>query len=264
MIQWKQSTAYAVFLCCKEWKKTGMMLLMDVLFVGILFAAARMFDYMFTSNEAFFIGTWLGYGFLLLYFLIIVAAYSFFKYAVLQLMKSTELKIKITKDILQFFVYTLISAGILIVTFVVLATFFAVSLVAVVKQTALVLFIVLYGIGSYFFMSASHVLFMTQKPALKQIPKKVYEAFSWKFAVQWLGWNLLFVSIFAVIYFLLFLIVHATTENILLFVSMNIFVFIVLIIGAYFFLFWNRMYLFLRLKSAQKCDTNVPQPLKKK
>ncbi len=262
MIQWNKTTAYSVFQHIKEWKKTGMIVLMDILFFGILFGAAKIFDTLFTSNEELFTGTIAGYGFLLGYFLIITTAYAFFKYAILQLMNSTQLEIKVTKAFLPFLLYTIISATILLTVFIAGTTFFAVSLITVLKQTALILFIVLYGIAVYFFISVSHFLLITEKVKLQDIPERVSGLFSWKFIVQWIAWNLVFFCIYAIIYLVLFMIVQVTTDNLLLFVLMNIIVFLFIVIAGYFLVFWNRLYLFLRLKSTQNRDKNVPQPLK--
>ncbi|MFA6888083.1 MAG: hypothetical protein WC254_01145 [Candidatus Woesearchaeota archaeon] len=244
----KKTTAYQVFIYSKEWKKTGLIILMDIFFFSLLFAAAKIFDYAFTQNEALVTGTWIGYILLLVYFLSIIAVYSFFKYCIIQFLNNNKIEAKINaKELGKFYVYNCISLFILLTAFISLTTFFTVSLISILKQAALVIFLIVFISASYYFMTVSHILF--KKYPLKELPPKVYETVHWKFIAQWIGWNILFVFTFFIIYLFLFMILQMSGTTLTLFYVLNLLMFIIITIQAYVLLYWNRLYLFLKINT---------------
>ncbi len=255
----KKTTAYHVFIFSKEWKRTGLIMLMDIFFFLLLFAAAKIFDYIFVNNESLFAGTWLGYVLLLVYFLFIIALYSLFKYCIMEFITSKKIEAQINmRELGRLYLYNAITMLIILALFISLATFFTVSLISVLRQAAVMIFLVVFACASYYFMIVSHILY--KKYTLTELPQKVYETFQWKSLAQWIGWNILFIALFFIIYLLLFMILRMTATNLLLFYILNLIMFIILVAEMYALLYWNRLYLFLKINT--KHDKILAQALK--
>jgi len=244
----RKTIAYQVFVYSKEWKRTGLIMLMDIFFFSLLFAAAKIFDYIFMNNESLFIGALWGYLLLLIYFLIIIAFYSFFKYCIMEFLSTKKIEAKIDMhELRRFYLYNCITVFILLTLFISFATFFTVSLISVLKQTALIIFLGIFACASYYFMIVSHILF--NKYSLKELPQKVYETVHWKLIAQWISWNVLFIILFFIVYLLLFMILRISATNLSLFYILNLIIFVIIIVQAYVLLYWNRIYLFLKIST---------------
>lgn len=248
------------------------MFLFDILFGLCLFAATKLFDMIFLRNETAFIGTAGGYLLLLGYFLVIVLAHSFFKYCLfdcfqqIEQSKKEETKQK-TKFTFEnggiFYAWNLMMYSVLGLGGGALYLFFAVSLITVLKQPALIILALALSIGGYFFVQTSHIVFFqnnfkNKELSLKQIPKKVWQSWEAKRVSRWIGWNLLWGFAFFAIYFLLYLGVmtvaqKAATDATAMteFYVLNVIIFVFLVLVCYFLLLWNRIYLFLSFGEAK-------------
>lgn len=271
-MEFKKTTGYLVFSTIKRWKIFVTLFLFDLLFAVCLFAFAKLFDTFFAAYETQIVGSILGYVLLLVYFLALVFAHSFFKYCLFDVFdeinalhicqEHEEKKTKKTRFSFaflgRFYLYNLSIYGVLGLVFFALYLFFAVSLVTVLKQPAIVLLILLFGVGGYLFVQFSHLVFFKNKEIpFQEIPKTIWLHITGKKIGNWISWNLFFVAIFFVLYFILFLGVSnlaqkaATDPNAFtLFYVLNVVIFVLLVLFCYFLLTWNRIYLLLRFAEA--------------
>ncbi len=240
----------------KYWKTFLFIILFDALFLGSLYAAAAIFDSIFSRYEISLVGTYVGYGLLLCYFLVVCFAYSFFTYANLsflntirEVQRSFEFS---RKKILLFFVYNVVIGLALFIGFFLLWTFLSIALVTVLKQTMVPLVLLLYGSFSLLFLQLSHVLFIARKEiGLQELIKNTFHLFSWKWIAQWFIWNICAGVLVFLGYIALFGILSklgqsvADTATLLQFYAANIAIFLYLVLVTYCFVFFNRLFLFV-------------------
>lgn len=254
----KHSTGYMLFSYLKKWRILLFMLLFDILFVISLYAAATLFDTFFSIYEASMVGSWQGYISLLLYFFVVVFSYSFFKYCILDFLDviSGGTKKKFTFErFKEFYLYNLIMLFLLLCIFLGITFFFSVALIDLLKTAGVQVFVILFLFFSYVFVQMSHAVFMHNKTHLQNIHKDVIKQFSWKFFFRYIFWNVIFAIIFFTVYIILFLLVGKLSGKALVgqgwytaFYVLNIFIFVFLVLFLYFFVIWNRLYLYVAVK----------------
>lgn len=243
----------------KYWNTFLFMLLFDALFLGCLYAAAVIFDSIFSRYEAALIGTYAGYGLLFVYFAAVCFAYSFFTYvnlSFLNTIRHVQSAFEFSKKkVLQFFGYNFVMGLAFFIVFFFLWTFLSVALVAVLKQTIVPIFLVLYMIFSFLFLQLSHVLFVAKKEIrFTALVKNTLCLFSWKWIGQWVFWNLCGGILVFLCYIALFGLLSsigqrvADTATLLQFYMINILIFLFLIFVTYCFVFLNRLYLFIIIR----------------
>ncbi len=258
-MEFKETTGYLVFSQLNQWRILLLMLFFDFLFFISLYSAATIFDTFFVLYENALMGSWKGYLLFLSYFAAIVFVYSFFKYCVLYFVAEfwSEKKRPFTfLRLKDFYVYNLLALLVLFNIFLTSAFFFSAALVDVLKQPIVPLFSAFFLGGAYLFLQISHVIFLQKKEfPLKDIPKKFLNLISWKFLGRFLFWNGLFASIFSLIYLGFFVLLREVMQQFLanerwFFVvyGLNILIFLLLLFFVYFFLLWNRLYLYKRVQ----------------
>ena len=240
----------------KYWKTFLFMLLFDALFLGCLYAAAAIFDTIFSNYEASLIGTYAGYGLLLFYFAAVCFAYSFFTYANLSFLNTIR-QVQSAfdfskKKVLMFFGYNLVIGLTLFIVFFLVWTFLSIAMVTVLKQTMVPIFLLLYVLFSFLFLQLSHVLFVAKKEiTLMELVKNTFHLFSWKWVGQWVLWNVCGGILVFLGYIALFSVLSAIGQNVadtatlLRFYAVNILIFFYLVFVTYCFVFFNRLFLFV-------------------
>ncbi len=247
----------------KYWKTFLFMLLFDALFLGCLYAAAAIFDSIFSRYEAALIGTYAGYGLLFVYFAAVCFAYSFFTYANLSFLntiRQVQSAFEFSKKrVLHFFAYNFVIGLTFFIVFFLLWTFLSIALVTILKQTMVPVFLVLYVMFSFLFLQLSHVLFVAKTEiGLIEFVKNTFRLFSWKWVGQWVLWNLCGGILVFLGYIALFSVLSsigqsvADTATLLQFYAVNILIFFYLVFVAYCFVFFNRLYLFVVVKKELK------------
>ncbi len=273
-MEFKKTTCYHVFSAIKKWKITATIFLFDVLFGVCLFAAAKLFDTIFEQNETAFVGTAGGYLLLLGYFLIIVFVHSFFKYCLFDCFREIE-KNKNGRELEKtaekftfkrvgiFYAWNLMTYSLLGSGGGVLYLFFVISLVDVLKQPALIVLGLTLILGGYLFVQTSHLIFFenqfkNKELSLKQIPRRVWQDWELKTIGRWIAWNVFFVFVFFVVYFLLYLGIvslaqkaETNTAAMNEFYLLNIIIFGFLVLYCYFLILWNRVYLLITFSNSQ-------------
>ncbi len=240
----------------KYWKTFLFMLLFDALFLGCLYAAAAIFDTVFSNYESSLVGTYSGYGLLLLYFAAVCFAYSFFTYVNLSFLNTIrEVQSAFDfskKKVLQFFGYNLAIGLTLFIAFFLVWTFLSIALVTVLKQTIVPLILLVYAVFSFLFLQLSHVLFVAKKEiTLTELIKKTIHVFSWKWVGQWVLWNVCGGILVFLGYIALFSILSSIGQNVadtatlLQFYAVNILIFLYLVFVTYCVVFFNRLFLFV-------------------
>ena len=248
----------------KYWKTFLFMLLFDALFLGCLYAAAAIFDTIFSTYEASLVGKYAGYGLLLLYFVAVCFAYSFFTYANLSFLNTIRQVqhsfVFSKKKVLQFFGYNMVIGLTLFIGFFLLWTFLSIALVTVLKQTIVPLVLLFYAVFSFLFLQLSHVLFVAkEETSFLDLVKSTFQLFSWKWVGQWILWNVCAGILVFLGYIALFSILSsigqsvADTATLLQFYAVNILIFLYLVFVTYCFVFFNRLFLFVVIgKEAKK------------
>ncbi len=243
----------------KYWKTFLFMLLFDALFLGCLYAAAAIFDSIFSRYEASLIGTYSGYGLLLFYFVAVCFAYSFFTYAnlsFLNIIRQVQSSFEFSKKrVLQFFGYNTVIGLTLFIGFFLLWTFLSIALVTVLKQTIVPLVLLFYALFSLLFLQLSHVLFVAKKEmGLSELVKNTFHLFSWKWVGQWFIWNICAGVLAFLGYLALFGVLSsigqsvADTATLLQFYVVNVIIFFYLVFVTYCFVFFNRLFLFIIIR----------------
>ncbi len=230
-----------------------LMAFFDMLFFASLYAAASLFDAFFIIYQTELIGTWKGIISLTVYFLLVIFAYSFFKYCVLHFLsgiygdKTKKLSFVRLKNI---YIYNIYMFFVLIGIFIGALFFFTVALETVFQQTILQAFFVLYTLFVVFFIQTSHAIFFQNKNLLIQlIPARV-----WKYRshfVCYLGWNTVFIASFLAVFLIFGLLMEYTGQQALasqnwyiVFFIFNIITLLYIIATSYFLIVWNRMYIY--------------------
>lgn len=249
----------SIFALRKDWKYFMGMLLFDILFLVCLYAAAAVFDVFFLEYESSLVGSFLGYGLLMVYFIAVCFAYSFFTYCNLSfLIGIWPLPVPFEfsgKKIFSFFLYNLFFGFVLFVILFFLWTFLSAALVAVLKQAIVPVILLFYILFSFLFLQVSHVLFVAKKEIkLQELIKNTFRLFSWKWVGQGVLWNLCGGVLIFIGYIILFTVLSRIGQNItdtatmLQFYAVNIIIFLYLVFAAYCFFFLNRLYIFIRIR----------------
>ena len=243
----------------KYWKTFLFILLFDALLLGCLYAAAIIFDAIFSRFEASLTGNYSGYGLLLGYLVVVCFAYSFFTYCNLSFLNSIrpfQHSFEFTKKkIFFFFLYTIIIGFTAFAGFFLLWTFTSISLVTILKQTIVPILLFSYIFFSSLFLQLSHLVFIAHREiSFKELLKKIVQLFSFQWIGQWLLWNIIGGIITFLGYILLFTLLSsisktiANTGNLMQFYALNIVIFLYLVFVVYCFFFFNRLYLFVIIK----------------
>ena len=131
-------------------------------------------------------------------------------------------------------------------------TFFSIALVAVLKQSMVPIFLLLYALFSLLFLQLSHVLFVAKKEiTLMELVKNTFRIFSWKWVGQWVLWNVCGGILVFLGYIALFSVLSAIGQNVadtatlLQFYAVNILIFLYLVFVTYCVVFFNRLFLFV-------------------
>lgn len=241
----------------KQWKVVLLLVLFDVLLLLGLFAGATLFDFIMALHETALVGTWLGYLFLLAYFLLVMGVYSFFTYCCLGFLTKEKKEKGVTfQRFWTFYLWNCMLYGISFLIFGVFFLFFAYGLVSFLKNPGLLIFGIAYWTIFYLYMQTSHVLFFVEKKILlKELAKKVWTTLQWNWLWKWGVWNVLFLVVLTLLYFGLFLImmlIGRNSTNYELFYVFNVIILLFLIISTYFLFFWNRLSVLVFVRNSVK------------
>ncbi len=264
-MEFKKTTGYLLFSRLKQWKVLLPMLFFDFLFFISLYSVATVFDTIFGMYENALVGSWKGYLLFLLYMGVVVFAYSFFKYCVLYFMmifwdgEKEHFTFSRLKDL---YVYDLLTFFVFLSIFLTLVFFFSAALVEVLKQPAVPLFIAVFLVIAYLFLQISHTVFIIKKDIpLKDIPKTVWGIMSWKFFGHLLSWNVVFGILFFLIYGVLFIFLREAMQRfmigqnwVFIVYGLNVLIFLLFVLCGYFFLLWNRLYLYKCVQQELELD----------
>jgi len=250
----KGSVGYKIFPLLRQWKLLSLMALFDALFFVAVYAFASFFDIILKVYETDLSGSWKAYLLLLVYFILLVSAYSFFKYSLLTFVDDLFIGKNKTFSFGRFktfFLYNTILLFVLTTVFLFLVFFFSVSLAPVLKKTGISLFTLLFLMFSYVFVQMSHAVFMQKKTDVQKIPYAVWGMFSWIFFFSYALWNLAFAALFFLIFGLLLFALQQISGQTLVgqgwyigFYGLNVLVFLFILCSLYFFIVWNRLYLY--------------------
>jgi hypothetical protein len=234
----------------------------DALFFISLYAAASLFDTFFLQYQAMLIGSWKGIVSLLIYFLVVIFAYCFFKFCVLHFVAFLlgEKRTLNFERFKGFYIFNVILILVSLTSFLLIVMGLFISLEELFKIGAIQLCVVVFTAGFYLFIQTSHTVYFESKAILlKDIPKKVISLLEVKELGSLLLWNLGFVLLFAVVFALLgFFMEHAGEQALasqgwgIIFFGANIVMVLYLFLVSYFFLFWNRLYLFTSMRKQLK------------
>ncbi len=247
--------AKRAMLLFRQWKVLFKVILVDLFYVLTLFCLATFFDIIFQNYESVLVGSFYGYLLFFGYFLAVVFSYSFFKYCFFDLFEEfhgKKQKMSFTELPAFYGFNSIILFGALLL-FLVLYFFFSIALVDILKKGAVLLLFILFGIGGYLLLQASHVIFSKRKTfAVFETLKEAKKLLSSSMVGKWLFWNILFMVCGFVVYLILFYFIAkigqtaATDASAMMqFTALNILLFVLFVLFSYFLILWNRLYLFL-------------------
>jgi hypothetical protein len=244
----KKTLGYSLFSRFADFRSLFLMLFFDALFFATLYAAATLFDSFFVSYQSFLIGTWQGSLSLFLYFLAVIFSYSFFKLIILHFLGQKKLVFSRLKD---FFFYNIVMLFVLLGLFVFGLGFVTIALDTVFKAAIFQVFVIGFGLCAYVFIQISHVLFFSRgKILLRHIPKYVFGVDKLELG-KWFLWNVVYAAGFGLLFFLIGTFMEYAGQQAIgsegwygVFFALNIVILVYLFVVAYFFVVWNRFYLY--------------------
>ena len=239
----------------KQWKVLFKVVLVDLFYVLTLFCLATFFDIIFVNYEAVLVGSIYGYVLFLTYFAVVVFSYSFFKYCFFDLFEEFQGKKQNLgfTALPAFYGLNFIFLFAALIIFLVLYFFFSIALVDVLKKGAVPLLFILFGLGGYLLLQASHVVFSKKKKfAVLETLKEAKTMLSFSAVGKWVFWNVLFALCGLIVYFIIFYFIAKTGQTaatdataMTIFTMLNIGLFVLFVLFSYFLVLWNRIYLFL-------------------
>lgn len=239
----------------RQWRIIFKIVAVDILYLLTLFSFATLFDSIFVTYENILVGSVSGYVLFFAYFAVVVLSYSFFKYCFFDLFEEFQgKKQKMSFTVFPaFYGHNLIFFFVVLVLFLALYLFFSIALVDVLKKGAVPLLFILFAVGGYLLLQATHVVFSKKKKfAVLETLKETKMLFSFSRVGKWLFWNILFAGCGFVLYLIIFYFIAKTGQTaatdataMMLFTALNILLFILFVLFSYFLILWNRLYLFL-------------------